>query len=182
MLDACVLVPAALRDTLLRAAVHGFYRPLWTIEILDELHRTLIVDEFTDLARADRLVATLRSAFPGTLLTKGYRELIPAMLNDPKDRHVVAAAVFANADLIVTSNLRHFPPAALAPFQIEVQSPDEFLVELFQAEWDVACEIVIAQASALRRPKLAVEDVLRNLALNAPEFAALVRQRLAESS
>ncbi|MGI8793387.1 MAG: hypothetical protein ACR2H3_09450 [Acidimicrobiales bacterium] len=36
VLDACVLVPIALADTLLRVAERGLYRPLWSERILDE--------------------------------------------------------------------------------------------------------------------------------------------------
>lgn len=36
VLDACVLVPIALADTLLRIAEHGLYRPLWSERILED--------------------------------------------------------------------------------------------------------------------------------------------------
>ncbi len=36
VLDACVLVPIALADTLLRVAEKGLYRPLWSDRILGE--------------------------------------------------------------------------------------------------------------------------------------------------
>ena len=36
VLDACVLVPIALADTLLRVAEKGLYRPLWSGRILAE--------------------------------------------------------------------------------------------------------------------------------------------------
>lgn len=36
VLDACVLVPIALADTLLRVAEKGLYRPLWSGWILTE--------------------------------------------------------------------------------------------------------------------------------------------------
>lgn len=35
-LDACVLVPVALTDTLLRLADRGLFRPLWSQQVLDE--------------------------------------------------------------------------------------------------------------------------------------------------
>lgn len=42
VLDACVLVPASLRDILLRAADADLYRLQWTDNILEEVERNLI--------------------------------------------------------------------------------------------------------------------------------------------
>lgn len=42
VIDACVLVQAPVRDTLLRAAALGLYRPLWSEETLAEVERTLV--------------------------------------------------------------------------------------------------------------------------------------------
>lgn len=43
----------------------------------------------------------IRRHFPEAWVD-GYKELIPSMMNNGKDRHVLAAAVRANAELIVT--------------------------------------------------------------------------------
>lgn len=42
VLDACVLVPPALRDLLLSCASVGIFRPVWQDEILDEVRRNSI--------------------------------------------------------------------------------------------------------------------------------------------
>ena len=55
-------------------------------------------------------------------LVTGYEPLIASLtLPDPDDRHVLAAAIAGRCDVIVTQNLKHFPDAALAPFEIEAQ-------------------------------------------------------------
>ncbi len=41
LLDANVIWSAALRDTLLLAAEHGLFRPVWTRAILEETTRSL---------------------------------------------------------------------------------------------------------------------------------------------
>lgn len=132
VLDACVLVPAALCDFLLCAASVGLYHLRWTDAILDEVRRTLVADLGRSQAQADRRVAAMRQAFPSAMVTS-HQQLIPAMPSevDAKDRHVVAAAVAAGAPVIVTSNLRDFPAPALAPLGIEAQSPDDFLLQLY---------------------------------------------------
>jgi predicted nucleic acid-binding protein len=59
-------------------------------------------------------VGELKSYFEDAWV-EGYEALIPSMANDPKDRHVLAAAVRCGADVIVTFNLQHFPEEALDP-------------------------------------------------------------------
>ena len=65
--------------------------------------------------------------FPEAMV-KGYEPLIAGLQNDTKDRHVVAAAVKAGAQVITTVNIRDFTPL---PDGIEAQTPDEFLCNLF---------------------------------------------------
>src|SRR4051794_17149277 len=96
VLDANVLIPNALRDTLLRSEEAGWYDAYWSDETLAEVERNLarlLARQYPDAAaRARRLVDTLRGAFPAATVT-GYRDLLPQMRNHPGDRHVLAAAV-----------------------------------------------------------------------------------------
>jgi hypothetical protein len=60
-------------------------------------------------------------------LVEQFEPLIAGLdLPDPGDRHVLAAAIRGRADVIVTRNLRDFPPDRLAPYGIEAQHPDTF--------------------------------------------------------
>ena len=97
-------------------------------------------------------------------LVTGYESLIPALtLPDPDDRHVLAAAIRAGADLIVTFNLKDFPAGALAPYGIKARHPDEFL----QLQLDLAVNIVCAAAkrhrASLRNPPKDVDAYLATL-------------------
>jgi hypothetical protein len=88
------------------------------------------------------------------------------MVNDPKDRHVLAAAVMIDAEYIVTANLRDFPAYALEPYAIDALHPDDFLCDLLDAEPERLVEVIIKQAEATGkagRPKLTVDDVLDGL-------------------
>ena len=73
VLDACVLVPAAPRDTMLRAAAKGLYRLYWTEGILDEARGNLVEHGMTDQDGAERLVAAVMAwptACPSTSATR----------------------------------------------------------------------------------------------------------------
>lgn len=180
VLDACVLVPASLRGTLVRAAHQGLYRVHWSEAILAEMHRSLQKDIGLTVAQADRQVAFLRDHYPEAQVT-GYEPLIPALNNHPKDRHVLAAAIRAGAQVIVTFNGRDFPASSLDPYEIEAQHPDEFLTNLVDLDPGAMCEIVIAQAAALRNPPLTVDQLLWQLAKQVPGFADMIREVRAQA-
>lgn len=95
VLDACVLYPAYLRDTLLSAAEADLYDPRWSDDILADVERNLVADVLTP-EQVRHLIAEMCAAFPDALV-HDYEALVPAMRNHPKDRHVVAAAVRAQA-------------------------------------------------------------------------------------
>lgn len=181
VLDACVLVPAALRDTLLRAYAADLYVARWTTDILIEVERTL-ASHLTTPDRARSLVMRIREAFEDAEIPRArYEHLVSAMTNHPKDRHVVAAAIIVGADVIVTSNLRDFPPSALSSYNIEAESPDRFLTRLVDLHHDTVVEIVKQQATALVKPPTSVERVLENLAIHAPEFGERVLHEILRS-
>ena len=105
VLDACVMAPAALRDTLLRAASKGLYRLVWSDMILAETERALVDAGLTYAPRAQRLINAMRLAFPDAAVVVPS-QTIEAMPNDPKDRHVAAAAVAARVRIIVAPQLQ----------------------------------------------------------------------------
>jgi predicted nucleic acid-binding protein len=172
VLDANVLFPFTLRDTLLRAAATGFYQVRWTARILDEMERNLVSTGIVAKDKAARLRAIMEREFPEAEV-KGYEPLIAAMENDEKDRHVVAAAVKAGAQVVTTANLRDF---ARLPEGVEAQSPDEFLCNLFDLDPEEFVAMLREQAADLVNPPMAFEDLLERLSRIAPNLVAAVRE------
>jgi predicted nucleic acid-binding protein len=110
--DANALYPNSLRDLLIRIAQAGLVQAKWTNEILDETLGSLRRNR-PDISqdKINRLRDLMNAAVPDCLVT-GYEPLIEGLkLPDAKDRHVLAAAIKAGAQVIVTRNLKDFPPA-----------------------------------------------------------------------
>ena len=171
VLDANVLFPLSLRDTLLRCAAADLYQLHWSEHILDEMERNLTSTGATTPEQARRLRTTMEGAFPEARATD-YESLIPTMPNHDKDRHVAAAALKAGAQVIVTSNLKDFQAL---PEGIEAQSPDEFLCNVFDLDPAAVTEVIQQQAQALRKPPRSFQALLGGLEKTVPAFVSLVR-------
>jgi|SRR5215218_1806625 len=166
VLDANVLYPFSLRDTLLRLAERELYVLAWSKRILDEVSRNLVEDGRTDEASAARLQAAMRAAFPEALVdADAVAATEPAMTNDLGDRHVLATAVVAGAEGIVTFNARHFPATALAPFGKRQINPDDFLCTLLDIDGATVADTIVEQAADLKRPPLTRAQLLDLLQL-----------------
>lgn len=173
VLDACVLVPIRLATTLLWLAEAEFFQPVWSDEILDEVERNLPKVGVPE-DRAAARVGMMRDAFGAEALIDGFDDLIDTMPCDPKDRHVLAAAVRGEASRIVTFNLRDFPEASASRLGVEVVHPEEFLATLLVEDADVVLATLSREAEALRRPPESVLTFLASLTPTVPTFANLV--------
>lgn len=169
--DTCALFPYSLRDTLLRAAEAELYRLRWSEDILEELRRNLQEDRGLTEEQSEHLLTEMRLAFPEATVT-GYERLVGSMTNHPDDRHVLATAVCAGAQVIVTDNLKDFPADALAPYHIQAQTPDEFLQYLFDLNPDALAQIVIQQNADLLRSPEPLSRTLDRLSKSAPAFVS----------
>jgi len=94
-------------------------------------------------------------------LVENYDCMIDSLeLPDPDDRHVLAAAIKCQADVIVTNNLKDFPEDVLSKFEIEAQSPDTFLSHLFDLNSPAFCSAVRQQRERLKNPEHTAEELL----------------------
>lgn len=172
LLDACVLYPLPLRDTLLRCAEQGLYEIRWSQRILDEVARNLVADDRATPAQAAKLIdAMQRACEDAEIPALAIASLEPRMTNESADRHVLATAVASNdAKTIVTSNLRDFQAAACQPFGVEVAHPDAFLCSVYERAPAGIQAVLDLQAADLKHPPMVVDDVLDRLRVHVPEF------------
>jgi predicted nucleic acid-binding protein len=174
VLDACVLIPMPLADTLLRlAGQRRLYQPKWTDQIMTEVNRNLSENFGLTNEQVGYRESEIRRHFPEAWVV-GHEELISAMSNHPKDRHVVAAAVRCNAEVIVTLNGKDFPGTALEPYSITVMGPSTFLRNLYELDPKFVADTLERQATSISRT---VEYVLERLSINAPGFVSFFKTK-----
>lgn len=162
--DANVLYPGHLRDLLLRVAQAGLVQAKWSGQILDETFRNIARNRpDLDPARLDRTRKLMNDAIRDVLVT-GYESLIEVVdLPDPDDRHVLAVAIKANAQVIVTDNIRHFPQDKLSAWNIEAQTADDFVQDLIDLSRQTVYAQVQRMADSWKNPPGTVDDVLNAL-------------------
>jgi hypothetical protein len=182
ILDACVLLPMPLADTLLRMAeTPRLYLPKWSATIMQEVTRNLTGKPWNKTPeQAQYREDQLREHFPEAWV-EGYEPFVDLMTNHFKDRHVMAAAVCSGTKLIVTYNARDFKESVLAPWGIERQGPSTFLINLYDLEPGIVVQKLSEQA---RNLGISLEDLLLKLQSNVPNFVSFFceEQRIELSS
>ena len=164
LLDANVLYPATLRSLLIDLSVMGVYQAHWTDEIHDEWIRNLLLNRpDLDLVNLQRTRELMDRALDTARIT-GYEVLIAQLqLPDPDDRHVVAAALQGEVELIVTQNLKDFPEAGLKPLGLTAVHPDRFVGDLLKAQPEEVLEALRRGRARYRAPALSAEEMLTML-------------------
>ena len=189
VLDACVLIPAALRDLLLSCADVGVFRPVWQEEILNEVKRNrsrLLVEkngltEPAALAAVEYILSKMADAFPDAIAASSlWVPLVPDMTCDLKDRHVLAVAVGTAATHLVTDNTRDFPVAS-RPHGVAVVKPDRFMRDQLASSPDLVVEAVESMSRRLKKPKQTPVQLaeLMTRGQHLPRFGAELRDLLA---
>jgi hypothetical protein len=171
VLDACVLANFSLCDNLLRLAEPPrLCEPKWSEDIICETKRTLELKLGWPSSLVAHFEAELREHF-GEAWIGGYESLVSRMTNDEKDRHIVAAAVKAQASTILTFNLRHFRREHLEQWGIAAMHPESFLAEIFLEERQLVLAKLKQQATDRSR---SLRQLLTILSATVPDFASLV--------
>lgn len=175
VLDACVLANHGICDLFLRLAERPrLYSPIWSKEILDETTRTHVTKLNWPQDLADHWRNEVQKYFAEALIEDASC-LEPVLINDVKDRHVLATAIRAGATTIVTFNLRDFSATALAPWEIQAVHPADYLITLYT----IAPDVVVAKLGDMARarnqePRLYLEKLRRSV----PAFATHVADSL----
>ena len=160
-LDASVLYPSTIRSVLMFLAAFDAFRAQWSEDIHREWTAALARDRpDLDAKQIARTRALMEAHLPNAMVT-GYRRRIASLVRpDPNDRHVLAAALHCKADVIVTTNLKHFPKAVLSSHVISAQHPDDFVCDLIVADRDRAVLAFAADRARMANPRYSVAEYI----------------------
>ncbi len=101
-------------------------------------------------------------AFPEAMVSVPH-ELLRAVecIPDKEDRHVLAAAIMARANTIVTQNTKHFPKECLDQYGVICQTADEFLIHQYHLSPQLILDKLDDQASGISQDRKYVVASLR---------------------
>lgn len=154
--DANVLIPHEIRDILMISAATRLHSVYWSQDVFGEWLRTVTEKKLAPSETILRFQANLNEMYPDAQIGRvRYSALIGSMTNDAKDRHVLAAAVIAEADVLVTNNVDDFPRDSVDPYNIEVQTADQFVRH--QAEFSPPRFMEAFLARAAKRNQLSID-------------------------
>lgn len=165
VLDTNVVYPVIIRDILFWFAYYELYTPKWSEHIFDEWKRVMKEKGVTN-EEANKRISKANLAFPDALV-KNYKSLIKHLeLPDLDDRHVLAAAIKTNANVIVTNNIKDFPIEILQSFSLHAKTADDFLTDVIDLNQEQALAAFKEMVVNKKNPKQDEFEVL-NLLKNA---------------
>jgi predicted nucleic acid-binding protein len=140
VLDACVLFRGMLTDFLLCLAEAGSFDPVWSDEIHVEWMRSLHERRHISYGQITYRRSEMERAFPAANVSPGPDMILRIMASceqqaEQEDAHVIAAALTAGADIVVTDNVRDMTSVVpRLPSTLNILTPDEFVAELYGSD------------------------------------------------
>ena len=162
LLDTNVIYPIISRDLLFWFAHYELYTPKWSSNIFDEWRDVMIRKGVLE-KEAIKRVNKANLAFPDACVQNYEGLIVHLSLPDVKDRHVLAAAIKTNANVIVTNNLKDFPAHYLDSFGLKAKSLDDFFTDIIDLNQEKAIEAFKEMVVNKRNPPLDAYDVLNKL-------------------
>lgn len=165
VLDTNVIYPIDIRDLLFWFASYDLFTPKWSKQIFCEWENVMKRKGIPNKEIEKRLI-NAQKAFPDALVDN-YEPLINSLeLPDEKDRHVLAAAIKTNANIIVTNNIKDFPSSYLASFGLTAKTADDFITDTIDLNTELALEAFRALVMNRTNPNLDEFEILDRLRKN----------------
>jgi hypothetical protein len=163
VLDASVLFRGGIRDFLLWVAEAGTFSPIWSDTIHEQWMRNRRLKFGDPMSRLEWARAEMERAFPGANFEPDSKISASLRLPDPSDVHVVATAVAAEANIVVTYNEKDFPKEVLGPLVIKAETPDLFCLRLLSESPSLVIEGARLHRASLKKPPFDARGYLDHL-------------------
>jgi len=159
VLDTNVIYPIDIRDLLFWFASYDLFTPKWSRHIFSEWESVMKRKKIAD-DEINKRISNAQRAFPDALV-ENYESLVDSLtLPDEKDRHVLAAAIKINANVIVTNNIKDFPDDYLSSFGLTAKTADDFLTDTIDLNNELAVEAFRALVLNRTNPNLDEFEIL----------------------
>jgi predicted nucleic acid-binding protein len=161
VIDTDVLVGALTRNIILSLAEAGIFRARWSSTTIDDEFVAFFVRKYPDKeALGPKQKGAIERAFPEGRIEVDPRLMQDLGLPDPKDRHVLAAAIQTKAAVIVTNNLKDFPADCLDPFEVQTVSADDFIADCIDLGGPEAVVALRSMRERLQKPEMDAEALI----------------------
>jgi predicted nucleic acid-binding protein len=165
--DASVLYPNAQRNILFRLADSGFFEVRWSSAIIAEFRRNILTEQPELQSRnLERSIELMRDMFPQADVLDYEAELarVPDHVRDP---HVLAAAIAARVDAVVTADRRRITPEPFSSAGIAVLSLDMLLCQCLDEDSRLVEQLLIEEGA---QKGISLIEVLSAVSSQAPDF------------
>jgi predicted nucleic acid-binding protein len=178
--DANILFSRTLRDYVLYAADEGAIEVHWSRRILAEMSRNLRENLGLSHDSTSRLERLMNDYIEYALVEvdPGHLAAVEGVEMDAKDRHVLAAALSADADILLTENTKDFPAEWTAEHGIELLTAGQLLIRLANRFPDKRA----AHEKTVRYSPKPEADILTTLERTAGKYAADAIRKVAPDS
>jgi len=162
VLDTNVIYPVKVRDLIFTMADMHAFTIKWSKNIFKEWEAVMKKKGMEEKI-IQRQLNNASLAFPDALV-ENYEHIMEILnLPDPDDRHVMAAAIKTNANVIVTNNVKDFPLEYLKSFNLDVKTPDEFLCDAVDLNLKAAMQAFKNMVAKYKNPPMDEMEVLVDL-------------------
>jgi len=161
VLDTNVIYPIVIRDLLFWFAFYELYTPKWSTTIFEEWKNVMLRKGLSN-EEVEKRTQRANDAFPDAMVSNYESLMTNLTLPDEDDRHVLAAAIKSNADVIVTNNLKDFPEHYLSSFGIKAKSADDFLTDIIDLNPEIAIKAFKEMVLNRKNPNMDEFEVLES--------------------
>lgn len=175
VLDTCVLFPTVVRNILLKLALSGKFKPVWSKNIMEEWMWSSKKNGLisTESARVEIIQTKLR--FPNAMWNLEGTNTEEYWLPDIDDIHVLALAIKSKSKGIITFNKKDFPNKIIDKYDLFSVTPDQFILGIFKENSNLVskiCHFELDEINKTFEKQLSIKSLLKKAQL--PKLAKAI--------